>query len=145
MDQTMVMFMRQNMTEVDENYMMIGNIDESLRSKIINHEYIDLGQLLPRDRLAREEDHRMELISRGGSTFFVPVADRESAGNISNFSRWEQAFRVFSNIYSKVYPDRASELIQYNHLLHTASLTFAWDNVYRYDKEFRLHLSNFPY
>ena len=138
-------FVRQNATEVDQNYMMIGNIEEALRDKIIRHEYVDFACLLPKDRLNREEDHRMELVSRAGSTFFVPVADRESAGSISNFNKWEQAFRIFSNIYTSVYPDRATELIQYNHLIHTASLTFVWDNVYRYNKGFRLHLSNYPY
>ena len=87
----------------------------------------------------------MELVSRGGSTFFVPVADREMQGNgITNFQKWEQAFRVFSNIYLKAYPSRAIELVQYNHLIHTAAQTFVWENVYRYNKEFRLHIGNFP-
>ena len=42
-DQSMAMFMRQNATKVDENYMMIGNVDQSVRNKIINHEYIDFA------------------------------------------------------------------------------------------------------
>ena len=86
----------------------------------------------------------MELISKGGSTYFVLVADREVNGSISSFNRWEQAFRVYSNIYTRAYLTRATELIQYNHLICTASLSFVWDNVYRYDKEFRLYMSNFP-
>ena len=142
----MTALIRQQANIVDENYSMIGNIEESLRLKIINHEYVDFARLIPKDRLGKEEDHRMELISRGGSTFFVPVSDRESANNvISHFSKWEQAFRVFSNIYSGVYPERGTELIQYNHLIYTASLSFIWENVYRYDKEFRIHMSNYPH
>ena len=79
-----------------------------------------------------EDDHRMELISKGGSTYFVPVSEREIVGGgITNFTKWEQAFRVYSNIFTKAYPDRASELIQYNQLIFTASLSFTWDNVYR--------------
>ena len=131
---------------VDQQYQVIsGGVDEVMRNRIINHEYIDFVKLLPRDRVSRQEDNRMELINKGGSTYFIPVVDRENgSGGINNFSRWEQAFRVYSNVFSKAYPDRASELIEYNHLIFTASLSFSWDNVYRYDKEFRIHMSNFP-
>ena len=130
---------------VDENYMTIGgHVDEGLRKKIVNHEYVDFSKLVPRNRLSREDDHRMELISKGGATFFVPVADREGS-SISSFTRWEQAFRVFVNIYTRAYPHKSTELIQYNDLIYTALLSFTWDNVYRYDKEFHLHLSNYPF
>ena len=135
----------QHATLVDENYLVIGgHVDEALRVRIVNHEYIDFARLLPKDRLSREEDNRMELISKSGSMYFVLVADREVNGSISNFTRWEQAFRVYSNIYTRTYPTRVTELIQYNHLIYTASLSFIWENVYRYDKEFRLHMSNYP-
>ena len=86
----------------------------------------------------------MELVNKGGVTYFVLVSDREVSGLITGFNKWEQAFRVFSNIYTKEYPHRATELIQYNHLIHTASLSFTWDNVYSYNKEFRMHMSNYP-
>ena len=125
---------------VDENYLIIGgNLDGSIIAKIVRHEYIDFARLLPKDRISAKEDHQMELVSRAGSTFCVPVSDRELGGIINNFLKWEQAFRVFSNVYTRYYPERASELIQYNQLIHTASHTFVWDNVYRYDKEFHIH------
>ena len=136
----------QQATIVDESYMVIGNqVDDLVRKKIINHKYVDFAKLLSKDRLNREEDNQMELMSRGGCMYFIPVSDREPNGSVSSFSKWEQAFRAFSNIYTQVYPSRATELIQYNHLIYTASLSFTWDNVYRYDKEFHLHMSNFPH
>ena len=58
----------------------------------------------------------MELINRGGQSFFVPV-EQESSSVISNFSKWEQAFRVYMNVYTKEHPHRAAELIQYNHII----------------------------
>ena len=115
----------------------------TLQNKIWNHEYIDFARLKPLDKVTKEDDHCMELVSRGGQTFFVPVSDRETTG-ITSFSKWEQAFRIYSNLYTKRYPNKASELIQYNHIIYTASLTFSWDNVYQYDKEFRMHLSQYP-
>ena len=74
------------------------------------------------------------LVIKGGQTFFVPVADCELM-EITNFSRWEQAFRIFSNIFTGEHPKKATELTQYNHVIYTASLTYAWENVYLYDKE----------
>ena len=73
-------------------------------------------------------------------SYWVPVADREMT-TISSFIKWEQAFRVSSNIYTSFHPARVGELIQYNHIIHTASQSFSWENVYRYDREFRTHMS----
>ena len=76
---------------------------------------MDFSGLLPREKLApgRDEGQMMELVNRDGHTFFAPVGDRDLTG-ITSFSKWEQAYRIFSNIYTRAYPERASELIQYN-------------------------------
>ena len=132
------------LANIDDEYMSIGrHIDAALQEKIVNFEYIDFGKIIPRDKITKLEDQRMELVVKGGQTYFAPVSEREIS-SITNFSRWEQAFRIFSNVLTKVYPAKASELIQYNHTIYTAALTFAWDNVYQYDKEFRMHVSKFP-
>ena len=139
----------QNMNEiqtsaVDEKYLVIGShVDAALQAKIINHEYIDFARLLPKDRITKEDDHQLELVNKGGMTYFAPISDRDMVG-INSFSKWEQVFRIFSNIYTRAYPERATELIQYNHIIYTASLTFLWENVYTYDREFCIHLNNFP-
>ena len=127
---------------VDENYMVIGShIDEVMVRKIVNSEYVDFGKLIPRDKVLAEEDGRMEMVVRSGKMFWVPVND---SVNVNSFRRWEQAFRIYSNIYTKAFPHRSSELIQYNHIIHTISLSYTWDNVYTYDKEFRIHISKNP-
>ena len=64
---------------------------------------------------------------------------------INNFAKWEQAFRVFSNIYCKFNPHRSSELIEYNHVIHTIALAYTWENMYMYDREFRLHMARNPH
>ena len=63
---------------------------------------------------------------------------------INGYNRWEQAFCIYSNIYTREHPHRSSELIQYNHIIHSIASTYTWYNVYGYDKEFRLHLSKHP-
>ena len=43
-------------TAVDENYMVIGaHLDNSVKQKIVNHEYVDFSRLLPHDRVTRDE------------------------------------------------------------------------------------------
>ena len=130
---------------VDENYLVIrSHVDAALQQKIVENQYVDFAQLLPKNKVNREEDHRMEIISKGGLTYFVPVADRETSA-INSFAKWEQAFRVFSNIFTRAFPHKATELIQYNYVIFTATNTYYWDEVYTYDREFRMHISNFPH
>ena len=126
---------------LDEDYLIVGNyVEEQLRRKIGNGEYVDFARLMPRDWVGIEDDHRMEMVNRNGMTYWVPVSDRESV-SINGYQKWEQAFHVFSNIYTYYHLGRAGELIQYNHIIHTASQTFLWDNIYRYDREFCIHMS----
>ena len=79
---------------------------------------------------------------KGGEAYFVPA--NEAGQTISSVSKWDQAFRVFSDIYCQANPSRSTELIQYSHVIHSAAATFSWDNVYSYDKDFRLHLAENP-
>ena len=66
------------------------------------------------------------------------------SSSISSFQKWEQAFRIYSNVYSQFNPNRSAELIEYNHIIHTISQNYTWENVYMYDKDFRLHMSHRP-
>ena len=131
---------------VDEEYSAIGShLDANTIEKIKTGAYVDFSKLLPRDRLAIEEDNRLQPIVKDGQVFWQPPADHNNIGmNISSYYKWEQAFKVYSNVYTKEHPQRASELIQYSHDIHAASLTYIWENVYQYDKEFRLHLARYP-
>ena len=84
----------------------------------------------------------MELVNRNGMTYWTPMVDKE-LGTITSFSRWEVAFRVFPYIYMTKCP-KSSELIQYCHVIHTAFLTYVWENVYFYDQEFRIQILRHP-
>ena len=127
---------------VDKGYVVVGaHLDDQLVEKIKAGSYVDFGKLIPRDKVI-EDEGRMEMYVKNGCTFWMPVTH---SVHIGNFGKWEQAFRVFSNIYCKVNPHRAAELIEYNHVIHTISLAYVLDNVYTYDKEFRRHMANFPH
>ena len=80
-----------NMIDID--YQMIdAHVDEGLCRKILNFEYVDLSRLLAKNKGNREEDHRLEFVTKNGATFLSPVADHESSVAISNYTKWEQAF-----------------------------------------------------
>ena len=129
---------------VDEDYLLVAShVDNATLNKIIAGEYVDFARLIPRDRVLQEEDQHLEMIVHGGKTYWVPAGDCD-VQSIHNFGRWEQAFRVYSDIYLRSHPSRSTELIQYNHIIHMTSLTYTWENVYSYDKDFRIHISQHP-
>ena len=127
---------------IDEGFVVVGaHLDDNMVEKIVKGDYVDFSKLLPRDRVMAEEDGRLEMIIKNGRTYWAPV---NPGINITNFSKWEQAFRVYSNVYTKHHPSRAAELIEYNHVIHTIASHYIWENVYLYDKDFRLHMSRNP-
>ena len=135
-------FVPKDVTLIDQDYVVVsGHVDPALQEKIVSGQYVDFGKLLPKDRVSALDDSRMELVVRNGKAFWVPISDGVS---INNFAKWEQAFRVYANIYAKAHQEHAGELIEYNHVIHSISLSFAWDNVYAYDCDFRLHLARHP-
>ena len=106
---------------VDEDYLIVAaHVEDSVVRKIKQGEFVDFAKLLPRDRVQLEQDSRMQLAMLDGHLSCMPNME---TGVISLFAKWEQAFRVYSNIYTTEFPQRAAELIQYNHIIHTAALT----------------------
>ena len=139
-----------NVVLIDNDYQMIdAHIDKGLRKKILAFEYVDLSKLLNKNRAGKEEENRLEFVTRQGVTFLAPVGEcegwREGVAQINSYLKWEQAFRVYSNILTTHYPAKVTELLQYNHTIHTASTSYVWENVYSYDKEFQHHISRHPY
>ena len=127
---------------VDESYSQVGkHIDSQIRRRIVEGEFIDFARLLPRDRVLAQQESRLEIFLNNGQPGFCTINETDV---INNFFKWEQAFRVFSTIYADVHPEKAKQLIQYNHIIYSASLTFTWSNVYAYDIDFRLHMAENP-
>ena len=126
---------------MDQDYVVVsGHVDETMCERIISGQYINFSKLLPKDRITNS-DEKMELVVHDGKAFWAPLSE---GVHINNFSKWEQAFRVYANVYAKGNPDRAGELIEYNHVIHSIASSYVWDNVYAYDRDFRMHLSRHP-
>ena len=136
-----------NIALIDQDYQIIdSHVDVALCQKIINLEYVEFSKLIPNSKMYKEDDtgQWLEIINKNGQSFLSPVSERERV-NINSYAKWEQAFRVFSNILTSKYPEKAPELLQYNHTIHNAATTFIWDNVYSYDREFRHHIAHHLY
>ena len=81
----------------DESYLLVAShLDSGTLAKIIQGDYVDFVKLIPRDRVLQEDESRLEMIIKGGKTFWVPVSETTA---MSNFSKWEQAFHVYSDVY----------------------------------------------
>ena len=95
----------------DAFFQSIAHIDKSIRNKFTKGEAVDLVKLLPRNKYKNSEEHKMEITSKEGVSFYVPVkmSDREDA-SINSFKKWDKAFRVYAGIYTKAYPDRSWEM-----------------------------------
>ena len=128
---------------MDEDYLLVAShVDVKTRLKISKGEYIDFSKLVRKDKVIDEEEQKMIMVNKGGMFYSVPMSDRSQT--ITSYAKWDSAFRVFLDIYTSYHPNCTSELIQYGHIIHTASLSYAWDNVYLYDLEFRRHIERHP-
>ena len=109
----------------DDFFHLTSHIDPLLKQKIEAGEFVDLDKLLPKDRMGTNnrysDDNRMEWVQRDGGTYLVP-ARKES--HITNFRRWEQAFRMYATIYCGANPHRAKEIWQYISVINSAASSY---------------------
>ena len=112
-----------NVSVIDQDYQMIdSHVEEVVRKKVLNMEYVDFSKLIPTQKMGRDDDlgQRLEIVNRNGQSYLSPLSERDRV-NIGSYAKWKQAFRVFSNILTTKYPDKAPELLQYGHTIHNVS------------------------
>ena len=125
----------------DDNFFhLMCHVDNALIAEIEKGKFVKLEKMIPKDKRSRSDSNRLEWIQNEGSTYLAPVSDRVS--KISNYRKWEQAFRVYATIYCGANPQRSREIWQYVTVISTAASSFVWENVYAYDITFR-HLMAF--
>ena len=131
----------------DDDFMHVTcHIDQALREKIGRGEFVDLDRLLPKTRtqiMCNTQDD-IEVIRKDGATYVLPNNGAKES-RITNVRRWEQAFRVYAAVYSEVNPSRSSEIWQYVHIINTASVSYAWENIAFYNFTFRQLMERKPY
>ena len=137
-------YFNEEIREDDEFFHITCHVDTQSTTKIQRGEFVDLEKLVPRMKGKNKTDelHKTELCFQDGHPYFVPYTDRER--KISNFCKWENAFRVYAAIYSQANPTRSAEIWQYVYLINTASSSYQWHNVTEYDFAFRQMIAANP-
>ena len=127
----------------DEFFNVTCHIEPNLVDRIERGEFVELERLLPprgphggKLGFRQEDENRLRLIEENGEKFLTTTPAASDKG-ISSLRKWEQAFRVYAAVYTRANPSRAAEVWQYVHIIHTAALSWAWDNVAYYDYTFR--------
>ena len=124
-------------------FAMTCHVEESIKEKIRRGEFIELEKLLAKKQKFNERKERhLEFVNKDGHSYLVQGEEKE--GKIFSYRKWEQAFRVYAQIYSDANPHRCAEIWQYVDSIHSASVTFAWENVAMYDYDFRRLMAKKP-
>lgn len=127
-----------------KHFHLTSHVDKKLKETILSQDFtIDFRRLLPRSRAKMKYDSRMQVVHQDGATFFVPAGEREIK-DILSYKTWEIAFKIFMGIFNEKWPDRMNELLQYSHIIQTASQNHPWECVYNYDISFREIMSEQP-
>lgn len=127
-----------------KHFHLTSHVDRKLRESILEGDFtIDFRKLIPQSRSRCKVDQRLQVVNKDGMSYFVP-ADKDTFKDISGYRQWEIAFRVFMGVYLSKWPDRAGELLEYSHVIQTASLTYPWECVYNYDIAIREIMTGSP-
>ena len=105
----------------DDFFHLTCHIEPSLIHKIEKGEFVELEKLLPKGKLGKNEENRLEWVQSDGGTFLVPA---QKDNTISSFQRWEQAFRAYATIYCGANPQRSKEIWQYIMVINTAASSY---------------------
>ena len=106
------------------------HVEPNLRAKIQWGEYFDLEKLLPKSKMNKGNDNKMDLVFREGHSYFIPATSDMKI--------------TYAAIYSQANPTRAAEIWQYVHIINMAASSYIWENVANYDFTFRQLMSTFP-
>ena len=121
----------------DDFFHVTCRLDHSLKTKIEAGEFVDLEKLLPKEHsglIDTRGDQVMELVSKGGPTYFAP---KSNDVKITGIGKWEQAFRIYAAVYSKANPNRSAEIWEYVYVINAAASAHSWESVAFYDYTFR--------
>ena len=86
-----------NFDNDDDFFHVTCHVEDSIKVKIQNGEFIDLSKLLPGKRsdfTGTGDSETLELVAPDGHTYFTPAKYREN--RVTGIKTWDQAFRIYA-------------------------------------------------
>ncbi|XP_033725243.1 LOW QUALITY PROTEIN: uncharacterized protein LOC117315208 [Pecten maximus] len=115
-----------------------SNVPESLRQKIVNGEYIDLGQLLAKP-VTHEQSAKLTVV--GGE---LRMSAKTQSIKIMDIDKWTDAFLVFISLYGAAHPTQIAGMLKYMHTVRLRSRRTSGLGWKQYDEQFRLRKARNP-
>lgn len=125
--------------ESDDDYHIYAHVEDKLVMAVKAGEFVELHQLAPRDTIEFPDEEKLQMVNRDGRQYWTP--SENPPPKITNYPQWQAAFRVFSAIYQKEYPEKGVELLEYEHNIQNAARHYIWANVAKYDILFRRRMA----
>jgi hypothetical protein len=105
-------------------------VSKKLRTKILNREFVDLGEIYFSDNLLSETT---TIKKTPGAT--IKSVHKSAPKQISNIMTWNRAFQVYADIYASKYQSEGFQMFRYMTLIQNlANHGIAW---LTYDQKFR--------
>ena len=121
---------------------LYAHVPQTLRERIWKHMFVDFRQLLLDPLLPIQG--RTLVLQKNQETGVPEWVETNTSKEIPNFNIWAKAFRTYAAIYVAKYPEKAVDMLKYEHMIHDASLRFQWTAVLTYDVYFREYISADP-
>ena len=117
------------------------HIPANIKHRIWSNKYVDFAYLIESDPTGETPYQFVQSTTNPGT---LTLAQAKSSSKIDGWVTWNKALRIFTEIYCMKYPNKCMQLLQYSSILNNMSSRFPFDQVYRYDEEFRADLDWYP-
>lgn len=114
------------------------NVSDAVKQKIINGEYVDLGQLL--QRRPGPDKSKCLTIEDG----LLVVQSKPFTTKITDINQWTDAFLIFASIFSSAHPESTSGLFKYMHTVRLGARRSSGLGFKFYDEQYRLRKASNP-
>ena len=117
------------------------HVPANIKHRIWSNRYVDFAYLIESDPTKETPYQFVQSTTNPGT---LTLAQAKSSSKIDGWVCWNKVLRIFTEIYCMKYPNKCMQLLQYSGILNNLSSRFPFDQVYRYDKEFRANLDWYP-
>ena len=117
--------------------MFWAGVPRIIIEKIVAGQFAEMSALLSPTPFAMASPQTNSFSLEPGENNLVVTSQHRAARKIVNLPDWLQAWTNFQGIVVQAHPNRAGELVGYQHIILKAARTFRFSAVTQYDRSFR--------